>query len=172
MFQDELLLETPRFRVVRRQFRLPGGTPHFREIIQHPGAVLILPVLDDGRIGLISNYRAAVDETLLELPAGTLEVGEDPQAAAHRELAEETGWQAGRMDYLFDFYMSPGILHERMYFYVARELRSGAPRLEAGEQIQPRPMTLDAALELCSTGKIRDAKTLVALLHYARSVGA
>ena len=94
--EPEVLLQAGRFRVVRMSRRLTDGTLHSREVVQHPGAVVILPLLADGRVCLIRNYRMTVGETLLELPAGTLDAGEDPAETARRELTEETGYRAGR----------------------------------------------------------------------------
>ena len=103
---------------------------------------------------------------MIELPAGTLEPDEDPAETARRELAEETGYRAGRIEHLITFWMSPGILDERMHLYLAEELQPGPTALEAGEDIQPLLCTWDEAMEMVRRGEIRDAKTLVGLLHY------
>lgn len=169
---DELLLATGRFRVVRRTYRLPDGTPHQREIVEHNGAVVVLPLLPGDRLCLIRNYRVAVGQTLIELPAGTLDDGEDPAAAARRELAEETGYTAQSLRPLLTFYMSPGILHERMHLFVAEGLTAGAARPERGEQIESHVVTWPEALEMIGSGKIVDAKTIVALLYYERTTRA
>src|SRR5690606_11394583 len=109
----EILLKARKFQVERRLQTDASGTHHIREIVVHPGAVTIVPILPDGRVCMIRNFRVAVGETLLELPAGTLEPNEDPAITAVRELTEETGYRAGRVEPLCDFYMSPGILNER-----------------------------------------------------------
>jgi ADP-ribose pyrophosphatase len=163
---DEVLLTASRFRVVKRAWTDRAGKPHSREIIEHPGAVTILPLLDDGRVCLIQNYRAAVGQTLIELPAGTLTPGEDPIVAAHRELAEETGFQAASMTLLNSFWMSPGILQERMHFCLARGLKAGETALEEGEEIQPLIVPWQEALAMTRDGRIQDAKTLVGLLFF------
>lgn len=157
-----------RFRVVRHTQRLDDGTTVTRESVQHPGAVTILPILPDGRVCLIRNYRVAVNETLIELPAGTLEPGEDAAVCAARELAEETGFRPGRIEKLAEFFMSPGILNERMHLFLATELVAGDAELEAGEQIEPLIATCDEAMKWVRDGQIRDAKTLVGLLFYDR----
>jgi ADP-ribose pyrophosphatase len=105
----EELLATRRFRVVRHVQTGADGREHVKETIQHPGAVAILPLLDDDRVCLIHNFRIAVGKTLIELPAGTLEPGEDPAATASRELIEETGYRGERLEKLCEFSMSPGI---------------------------------------------------------------
>jgi ADP-ribose pyrophosphatase len=164
----ETLLIAARFRVERVTQRFDDGSTFSREIVRHPGAVVILPVLDDGRICLIQNYRVAVDRRLLELPAGTLEPGETPLETAHRELIEETGFRAKTIYPLCEFYMSPGILDERMFVFVARGLTAGEPAREAGEQIE-NLLVEPAELELMfREGKIQDSKTLSALLYYLR----
>ncbi len=164
----ETLLETERFRVVRKRRRLRNGRVVAREIVQHPGAVLILPILDDGRVCLVQNFRVAVEATLVELPAGTLGPGELPLAAAERELAEETGYTARTLEPLAELLMSPGILHERMHLFVARGLTAGTAALEEGEEIETRLASWDEALAMVDDGRIHDAKTVAALLLFDR----
>jgi ADP-ribose pyrophosphatase len=168
MSDDEVLLETRRFRVVRHRGRTACGHEYVRETVQHPGAVVILPVLDDGRVCLIRNYRVAVDRTLIELPAGTLEPGEEPAVTARRELEEETGYQAGRIEPLTQFFMSPGILNERMHAYLATGLTKGPAHPEAGEEIERLLVSWDEALRMTLSGEIQDAKTIATLLFYER----
>src|SRR5262245_49736965 len=163
---DEILLETRRFRVVRHRGRTATGHEYVRETVQHPGAVVILPILHDGRVCLIRNYRIAVRQTLIELPAGTLEPDEDPADTARRELAEETGYRAAQIERLLEFYMSPGILSERMHAYLATGLTKGPPAPEAGEEIEPLLVTWDEALGMVHAGEIQDAKTLATLLYH------
>lgn len=166
MDEPELLLKTGRFDVVRLRYRTADGSVHAREVARHPGAVTILPLLDDGRVCLIRNYRVAVDQTLIELPAGTLEPGEEPAATARRELEEETGYRAAEVRQLCEFYMSPGVLSERMVLFLATGLTGGPARLEGGEQIEPFVVSWDEAMALIERGEIRDSKTLVGLLWY------
>ncbi|HLA83965.1 MAG TPA: NUDIX hydrolase [Thermoguttaceae bacterium] len=166
MTDPQTLLETRLFRVVESSYETPDGRRHVRQVVRHPGAVVILPVLDDGRICLIENYRVSVDQTLLELPAGTREPDEDPATTALRELAEETGYRAKKIEPVVEFFMSPGILDERMHLFFATGLTSGEQDLQGGEQIKPRLTTWDETLRLMRAGEIRDAKTLVGLLYY------
>lgn len=166
MSESELLLEARRFRVVRMAATVPDGTVHLREIIRHPGAVVILPILADGRVALIRNYRIAVEEWLVELPAGTLEPNEDPREAAFRELAEETGFRAKSMERLTWFCSSPGILDERMHLFLATGLEAGPMALEGGEEIEPLLTPWDDAMRMVRDGQIHDAKTLAGLLYY------
>jgi ADP-ribose pyrophosphatase len=167
MSEPELLLETRLFRVVQQTHRTDDGREHLYQIVRHPGAVTILPVLDDGRICLIENYRPAVGQTLLELPAGTREPDEDPATTARRELIEETGYRAGRIELVARFFMSPGILSEEMHLFLATGLVPGEQDLQGGEQITVRVTPWDEVLRMIREGQIRDAKTLVGLLHYA-----
>jgi ADP-ribose pyrophosphatase len=164
--QPEELLVTRRFRVVRHRLQGSDGRQHTKETVQHPGAVAILPMVDDSHVCLIRNYRVAVGKTLVELPAGTLEPDEEPQVTAGRELIEETGYRAARLEKLREFTVSPGILNERMYLYLATELTSGEMALEAGEQIETRVTPWEEAMQMVWDGRIEDAKTLIGLLHY------
>lgn len=157
-----------RFRVVRVEQTMPDGQTHSRDIVRHPGAVTIVPLLDDGRICLIRNYRVSVGRRLIELPAGTLEPGEDPAVTARRELLEETGYQARHLEPLLTFYTSPGVLDELMWVYVASGLTPGRQDLDAGEQIETLPATWDEVRGLIKDGQISDAKTLASLLYYER----
>jgi ADP-ribose pyrophosphatase len=166
MSTPEVLFRGKRFCVERVVQTMPDQSRHVREVVRHPGAVVILPQLDDGRICFVRNYRVAVEQTLIELPAGTLEPGEPPADTALRELAEETGYRAGRLQHLITFCMSPGILDERMHLFLAEALEPGPLALEAGEDIEPLLCTWDEALEMVRRGEIHDAKTLVGLLYY------
>ncbi len=164
--ESKLLLETSRFRVYRANQQLADGSLHPREIVRHPGSVVILPMTDDDRVCLIENYRIAVDQSLVELPAGTLDADEPPKQTAIRELAEETGFRAGRIELLSEFYISPGFLDERMHLYLATELERGQMALEKGEIIKPRVVPWSDALAMASDGRIKDAKTLLAIFLY------
>jgi ADP-ribose diphosphatase len=166
--EPELLLETSRFRVVRHTQQLADGKIHRRETVVHPGAVVILPLLADDQVCLIRNYRIAVDEELIELPAGTMNVGEDPLETARRELAEETGYRAAEIQRLYEYWISPGILSERMHFYLATGLQPGPSALEAGEQIRNLIVPWREAMAMLEAGQIRDAKTIIGLLYYDR----
>ena len=168
MSDDRPLLSTARFDIVERSYRSPDGALHRRAIVLHPGAVTILPVFDDGRICLIRNFRPAIGRELFELPAGTLEPGEAPLATATRELEEETGYVAASIEPLREFWMSPGILNERMHLFLARGLRPGKAALDAGESVAPYIVAREEALAMVADGRIEDAKSLVGLLCYER----
>lgn len=168
--ENEELLVTRRFRVVRQRHQGPDGAWHTKDTVQHPGAVAILPLLSDGSVCLIRNFRVAVGKTLIELPAGTLETNEDPAVTAARELIEETGYRAGRIEKLREFTMSPGILNERMYLYLARDLTAGPTALEPGETIENLIVSWPEAMRMVADGTIEDAKTLVGLLTYQQTL--
>jgi ADP-ribose pyrophosphatase len=162
--KSEYLLETPRFRVERLRHELADGTVKQREIVRHPGSVVVVPRVDSRRVCLIRNFRMAAGHPLIELPAGTLEPGEPPADCAARELAEETGYRAGRLECLTSFYAAPGILDELMHLFVATELTAGEPHREAGEEIENLVIDWSEALALIARREIRDAKTMVGLM--------
>ncbi|HTU93170.1 MAG TPA: NUDIX hydrolase [Gemmataceae bacterium] len=137
-----------------------------RDVVLHPGAVAILPLVDAEHVCLLRNQRVAVNEVLWEIPAGTLEPGEAIEAAAVRELAEETGYQAKHWRKVLEFYPSPGVLSERTHLFVASELTAGTMRPEADEELEPHVVPWRQALAWTRDGTIRDAKTLLALLWW------
>jgi ADP-ribose diphosphatase len=164
-----VLLENRRFSVVEKTIRRPGGAEASCQFVRHGGSVAILPILEDGRVCLIHSRRVTVDETLIEIPAGTREPNEAPLATAARELAEETGFRAGKLEELTSYYPSPGILSERMWIFVAWELTEGEPAREANEQIENFIVGWDEALSMIRSHEIRDGKTIIALLTHERA---
>lgn len=168
----ETLLQAQRFRVERHAGISPQGKMHVRDTVRHPGAVTIVPLFADGRVCLIRNFRLSVGATLVELPAGTLEPGETPLATAYRELEEETGYRANSIEAVSEFWMSPGILDERMYLYIARGLTAGKTHLDATEEIDTLITTWHEALALIDQGEIQDAKSIAGLLQVDRLLRA
>lgn len=160
------LLRTSRFVVTRETQVLGGGTKRTREIVHHPGSAVILPLVDADRICLIRNYRPAVRQTLIELPAGTLEPQLSPLQCAQKELREETGYAAATWEEWLAFYPAPGILDERMHLFVARDLTAGEPAREPGEEIENLVIPWDDALAMIRRGEIVDGKTILSLLLY------
>jgi ADP-ribose pyrophosphatase len=170
------------FRVIEKQVLYTGkkinlevhhlqdaaGKRTQREIVVHPGAVVILPFFDDKTILLIRNKRYAIQQILLELPAGTLEHGESPMNCAGRELQEETGYLATRIKPIANFYSSPGILTERMYGFAAFGLKKTNPVLEEGEEIEVFSVGFTEAMSMIQDGQIQDGKTIATLLFYER----
>jgi ADP-ribose pyrophosphatase len=139
-----------------------------REVVRHPGAVLIVPRLDEDRLVLVRNYRIAVADRLWEFPAGTLEKGEAPEAAAGRELEEETGYRAARIRHLAEFYTSPGLSDELMRVFAADELEFVGQRLEPHEDIQVGVVSIDETMSMIDDGRIIDGKTIAAMHLWAR----
>jgi ADP-ribose pyrophosphatase len=164
----QVLLTAAKFRVVRETITSEKGQTKTRDIVRHPGACVILPLLDDGRVCLIRNWRIAVGKTLIELPAGTLEPPEPPQVTAERELIEETGFRATRVEFLHAFFLSPGILDEKMHLYLATGLTAGNTALEDGEEIENWIVSVNEAIDMIFRGEIEDAKTIVGLLWLDR----
>ena len=157
-----------RMRLDLLHFRDDDGNKLVKEVVAHPGAVIVLPLLDDGQVVLIRNRRWALREVLLELPAGTLEKGESPINCAGRELLEETGYLASRIRPLLSFYTSPGILSEKMHAFVAEGLQLRKTAHELDEEIEVAPVTMADAIDLIRTGGIVDGKTIATLLYYER----
>jgi len=160
----DVLLMARRFRVVRRTEPGPAGAGRVREVIEHPGSVVVVPLLSPVDVCLVEVVRVAVGRTLLELPAGTLDRVESLEAAAARELAEETGYRSRQLTAAGAFWMSPGILRERMHLFVAEGLEPGPQALEPGEQIRVRIVRWEEAIAMCREGAIDDAKTVAGLL--------
>lgn len=147
---------------------LADGSVIRREMVLHPGAVVIVPLVDADHVCLLRNQRFVVGETLWELPAGTLEPPESVEHCAARELAEETGYRAGRWRRLAEFYPSPGILSERMYLLLAEELVPGPTNLEKDEKLEPKIVAWKEAIAWVMDGTIHDAKTMIGLLLWDR----
>ena len=158
------------FKVVQDEIVEPSGLKATRDIIVHPGSVVIIPVLDDGRIVLINQFRYAAGQYLWELVAGHKEPGEDPAKGARRELMEETGYTAKRIRKLFEIFPSPGLLGERMDIYLAEGLTKGVAQPEDDEKISQKIVTLAEAERWIREAKICDAKTIAGLLYYSRFV--
>jgi ADP-ribose pyrophosphatase len=142
----------------------PGGVRAVREVLRHPGSVAVLAVHDDGRLVLVRQYRYPVDDFVWELPAGRVDPGEKPQAAARRELVEEVGLEAAELTPICVFYTTPGFCDEVMYLFRATGLTSVTARPEEDERIEPRQFTLEEARAMVDRGELREAKTLVAVL--------
>ncbi len=168
LLSSRILYRGPVFGVRRDRVLEPGGIEVTRDIVTHSGSVVLLPLFPDGRILLVRQYRHAVGRFLWELVAGRIDPGEPPLRAARRELLEETGYSARRLRKLLDLFPTPGFVSERMLVYLATGLRPGSAQPEADERIQTRKFTLAELERKIHRGTLRDAKSVAALLFYAR----
>ena len=168
LVEKQVMFSGAKVRLELHHLEDDDGNRSRREICVHPGAVVVLPLLDDGQVVLIRNRRYTIGAHLIELPAGTLEKNEDPMNCAGRELLEETGYLAGRLKALNSFFSSPGILTEKLYAFAAYDLEKQATALEEGEEIEVLPTRFAEAVQMIRDGRIQDAKTIATLLIYER----
>ena len=158
----------PVFGIRRDEVIEPSGVRTTREVITHPGSVVVLPVLPDGRILLIQQYRHATRQYLWELVAGRMDSGETPKVAAARELIEETGYRAKRFRVFLDVFPTPGFLEERMFILLAEDLTAGEAEPEEDEKIISHAYNRKQLEEMIRSGKLRDAKSIAGILFYFR----
>jgi len=156
------------FQVEVQTVEMPDGRPARREIVRHNGGACVVALDDRQCVYLVRQFRKPFDAELLEIPAGKLEPGEDPAVCAARELAEETGLRAGKIEFLTAVYPSPGYCSEILSIYLATDLTQGETHLDDGEHLSCHPVPLDVVLSMIDRGEIHDAKTLVALLTVSR----
>jgi ADP-ribose pyrophosphatase len=149
-----------------------GELIYQRDVVRHPGSAVIVPVFADGTVALVKQYRHPTVRDLLEIPAGTLDEGEKPEVGAARELEEELGVVAGKMEKLSEFFVSPGFCEEKMWVYLATELTEGKQLLDDDEILEIVRLPIASALELITSGEIQDAKTIIGLMLAAPRVGA
>lgn len=149
-----------------------GDLTYQREVVHHHGSAVILPIFDDGTVALVRQYRHPAVRYLLEAPAGTLEDGERPDDGAARELQEELGLTAGRMEKLSEFFVSPGFCEEKMWVFLASDLTQGPQQLEDDENLEVVRLPIGDALEMITSGEIQDAKTIIALMLAGPRVGS
>lgn len=160
-----------KLRLETETAELPNGRSVQLEIVRHPGAAAIAPFPTERSVLLIRQYRHAADGFILEVPAGKLEPDESPETCAARELEEEAGRRAGRLEPLGWIFTTPGFTDERIHLFAAFDLEPVPPRPEESELIEVIEMPLEEALELIWRGELRDAKSALALLHAARHLG-
>jgi ADP-ribose pyrophosphatase len=154
------------FSLSLEEHSLPTGASAVYEVVRHPGGAAVLPILADGRLVLLRQYRPVIGRWLWEIPAGRLAPHEQPADCARRELQEETGLLAGRLQPLGEMLTTPGFCDERLHLFLATELRAGAASPEADEHLETVELTVEEVLHLLTTGEITDGKTQLALLLY------
>jgi len=167
---SKVIYEGKVFSLRRETVIEPGGVRAERDIIVHPGSVVVLPVFEDGRVLLIRQYRHTVGNFLWELVAGRKEPKETPVAAARRELVEETGYRAKRLRKLLHVIPTPGFVNEWMWIFAAEGLSEGAAHPEEDEKITPKMFTLKQIDSMIQRGTLRDAKSICGLLFYMRYI--
>jgi len=160
-----------RVTVARERFRLPSGRELELDIVKHPGAAAIVPFISESDVLLIRQYRHATRDTILEVPAGKIDAGESALATAARELEEEIGQRAGRIEALGWIWTTPGFTDEKIYLYAGFDLTASDSRPEDDEIIESFRISLDEALALVWRGELNDAKSALALIHAARHLG-
>jgi ADP-ribose pyrophosphatase len=148
-----------------------GDKTYQREVVHHAGSAVIIPVFEDGTIALVRQYRHPAVRYLLEAPAGTLERGEVPEEGAARELEEELGYVAGRLEKLSEFFVSPGFCEEKMWVYLATDLAETRQQLEDDEILEVVRIPFSQVLSMITTGEIEDAKTIIGVMLAAPRVG-
>jgi ADP-ribose pyrophosphatase len=152
------------FNVALEKVTLPNGVIKDREVVRHPGAAAMVPLLENGDVVLVRQHRHAVNDYLWEIPAGTLEPDEEPLACAQRELTEETGYEAANFDKLTEIFPAPGYTDECIHIFLATGLHAVEQRLEDDEVLTAQPTPFDKAIEMVTQGEIQDAKTIAGLL--------
>lgn len=163
--KTELLHKEGNIEFVNYHVQLPSGKLAEEAVVRHPGSVAIVPLLEDGQVVLVRQYRFSMGDYLLELPAGTREEGETIQETAQRELQEEAGYFPSSLIELEGFYVAPGITDEYMHLFIARDLRVSRLQADEDEIIEVVTMPIERALNMISTNEIRDAKTIIGLLR-------
>ncbi len=154
--------------VRRDKVSLPNGKTSVREWINHPGAACMIPVLPDGKIALIKQYRYPVQAEMIELPAGKLDPGEAPEVCAKRELEEEIGYSTGKLTFVCNIHPAIGFASEKMWIYLAEDLTKTIENTDHDEFLELMPMELDKAVQMVWDGKITDVKTIIGLLWAER----
>jgi ADP-ribose pyrophosphatase len=170
LLRSKIIYTGPVFGIRRDELVEPGGVRTTREMITHSGSVVVLPVLPDGRVLLIRQYRHAARQFLWELVAGRVDEGESPRKAAARELIEETGYRAKRFRIFMDFFPSPGFLEEKMFILLAKGLTEGIAQPEEDEKIESRAYERKELEQMIQKRIIRDGKTIAGLLYYFRFI--
>lgn len=177
LLKHDVLYSGKVFDLVVDQVEYPSGNKGVREVARHPGGAVVVPLFDDGRVMMVRQFRYPFGGHVLELPAGKLDKGEDPEHAARRELDEETGWHASRFVKLTSMYTTPGFCNEELHIYLATGLTQspdGHKREEGEQSMTIHFLTLDEAVQKAVGGELKDGKSIVGVLlaeKYVRRQG-
>lgn len=166
----ETIYEGKIFDILLSKIR-EGDVEYAREIVSHNGSAVIVPVFADKTVALVKQYRHAAGKYLWEIPAGSLEKGENPEAGARRELEEEVGVTAKTFEKLIEFYLSPGFLSEKMFVYLAKDLTETGQKPEADEFIEIKRVSFEQTYELIKNNEIEDAKSIIGLILASWKLG-
>ncbi len=167
---SEMIYDGKIIKVKVDEVVLPNGHTAKREIVEHQGAVAVLPLTEDGKMIAVRQFRKPLERSIVEIPAGKLEKGEEPLECAKRELEEETGYKAKQYEHVSSFYTSPGFANELLHLYIATGLYEGVHHPDEDEFVEIMHLTLDEAKQLHAEGQIRDAKTVLALFAWENRV--
>jgi ADP-ribose pyrophosphatase len=170
VISNDLIYKGKVFEVIKSKIS-EDENEYEREIIIHNGSAVIVPVSNENEIILVRQYRHAAKKFLLEIPAGSVEIGETPEICAFREIEEEIGMKAGKMEKLTEFYVSPGFLTERMYVYLATDLTETKQNLDEDEIISIVKLSFEDAFEKIRNNEIEDAKTTIGLIFAGKRFG-
>ncbi|MBS1788439.1 MAG: NUDIX hydrolase [Acidobacteria bacterium] len=171
LIESEQIFNGAVFAIERDRLKEENGFEIVREVVRHPGGAGCLPLFDDGRIALVKQYRHPAKCELLEIPAGKIEAGETPMESAARELEQEIGFRAGRIEPLADFYSTPGFCEERLHVYLATKLTPVEQNLDHDEFVEVVYLSLVEAVAMVARNEFDDSKTIIALLLAAQRVG-
>ncbi|MEW9669653.1 NUDIX domain-containing protein [Ammoniphilus sp. 3BR4] len=164
--KSDLIFEGKVITLQVDEVELPNGNLSKREIVKHPGAVAVIAVTPENRIIMVRQFRKPLEKTILEIPAGKLEKGEEPLACAKRELIEETGYRASEMKFVSSFYTSPGFADEIIHIYEAQGIQAGVAQPDQDEFVDLVEVTLEEAFQYIQSGDIIDAKTVFAVYYW------
>ncbi|MCS7191910.1 MAG: NUDIX hydrolase [Armatimonadetes bacterium] len=164
MLSSEIAFEGRLISLRRDEVQLSDGRKSVREVVIHPGAVAVVPLTSDRKVLLVRQFRYAVRKNLIEIPAGTLHHDETPEECAQRELSEEIGFTAGKLERLTSLYLAPGYSTELIYLFIATELTPTEGERDQDEILEVVKMSLEEAIAAIERGEIQDAKTIAALL--------
>ena len=170
LLESEIIFKGAVFDVERDRLREENGIEIIREVVRHPGGAGALPLLDDGRVALVKQYRHPARRESLEIPAGRIEDGETPEMCAARETEQETGFRAGRIEKLAEFYTTPGFCEEKLHVYLATDLTPSSQALDHDELVEVVYLPFAEAAQMAESGGIEDSKTIIALLLAVKRV--